>query len=222
LAEIGGVKEIELPSGEVMPPVQVVEEVIKPIIRPQEPRQIAIDIETDSTIAPDEAANQQQAQELTNLMAELTQTAGVMTGTFGIEFTGEFLKSILGKFKLPKGLMEKLDDRVDEIVAQASQPQEPSPEQIEAQMKQAEMQMEQAKMQMDAQIAQAELQLKAQQLQIDTAKVQVEAQKIGAEIDIKQQQIDLNGLEIAVKANLEEEKLEAEAANPDDNAIVGA
>ena len=67
-----------------------------------------------------------------------------------------------------------------------------------------------AKIQLEAQFKQAELQLKSQELEIKRAEVGLKDQR-------EKEKLDFEGVKIALNALA----LEAERANPKDNAIVG-
>ena len=151
-------------------------------------RNFRIDIETDSTIAASENADQEA---ITKLLGALTQFIGGLTplvasGQLPMQAAKSILLGAMRKFKMGR----EVEDAIQTIGTEQQQQgqQQPDPEtvkmQAEMQMEQAKMQMEQQKMQMDMQFKQAELEQKmalereklAQEMQIEREKLQVESQ----------------------------------------------
>ena len=151
-------------------------------------RNFRIDIETDSTIAASENADQEA---ITKLLGALTQFIGGLTplvasGQLPMQAAKSILLGAMRKFKMGR----EVEDAIQAIGTEQQQQgqEQPDPEtvkmQAEMQMEQAKMQMEQQKMQMDMQFKQAELEQKmalereklAQEMQIEREKLQVESQ----------------------------------------------
>lgn len=199
----------------------IVEEALNKYLRNQTPRQISIDIETDSTIEANEIEEQAKAVEFTNAISQLTPQLPEMAQVFGIDFAGELVTSVLRKFKLSRGLEQSLLQQLDKLKQQQKQAEEnpppppPDPEMekinMEMQKFQAELQLEQQKMAAQSQIKIAEMQLKQQELML-------KAKELDTNIEFKQFDKAIE----AAKLELEQDKIDAEASNPSDNAIVGA
>lgn len=176
-------------------------------LRDERLRSFAIEIETDSTIMPDEAAEKQSRNEFLGAFSQAT--AGVQQllqlGPSGAELAGGLLKFALAPYRVGRqldGLIEKFTEQAPQIIQQQMQAQQgggQSQELAQAQMQLA--QAEQQKAQAQAAKVQADAQLKAQQLQLDMAKAQSDAthrqQTMAMEakrlsLEIQQAQADLS------------------------------
>ncbi|MCP1270555.1 hypothetical protein [Acetobacter cerevisiae] len=153
-------------------------------------RSFAIEIETDSTIMPDEAAEKQSRNEFLGAFSQAS--AGVQQllqlGPSGAELAGGLLKFALAPYRVGRqldGLIEKFTEQAPQIVQQQMQAQQGGPDPAAAQMQQQMAQMEQQKIQLQAQKAQADAQLAAAKLQMEQAKAQEDAQH-------KQQRLQLD------------------------------
>lgn len=163
-----------------------VEKVIE-FLRSNKLRPFVLDIETDSTIAPDEQAEKQSRTEFMQVFTQASQ--GLMfiaqAGPAGAALAGEMLKFTLAPYRAGRELEGKVDEFVDGMAQQAAQPQ-PNPEaeamQAQAQIEQQKLEMEQAKMQADMQAQQADAQARAQEMQL---KAQIETAKADADIQLK-------------------------------------
>lgn len=157
------------------------------LLRDQKLRPFALDIETDSTIQPDEDAEKQRRaeflqamgatmQQIAPLVAQAPQAAG---------FAGEILKFALAPFRVGRDLESSVDEFVEQMQQQAGQGQQESPEAIkakgEAQRMQGEMQMAQQKAQLEGQVAERKLQYDWQAQQTDMQTKQAAAQASAAE-----------------------------------------
>lgn len=151
-----------------------IDQVVK-LLRDQRLRPFVLDIETDSTIAPDEDAQKQRAQEFLTAIGsflkeaitavqEVPQIAPLMSDT---------LKYVASQYRAGRELDQSIDEFADQMKQMAAQPKPPSPEQIKAQA--------------DAQSAQADAADKQAGAQERTAK----AQKMTLEAQSKAQDDDL-------------------------------
>lgn len=169
------------------------------LLREQSIRPFVLDIETDSTIQPDENAAKQRATEFITavggfigqalpLVQEMPEAAPLATS---------MLQYLASQYRAGRELDGVLDDFTDKMKEAASQPKGPSPEemkaQADAQAQQQKMQMDMAKLQNEQQGKQSEMQmtmaqmqqehqLQMQQAQADLAKTAAEIQKIYADI----------------------------------------
>ena len=131
-------------------------------------RTFNIDIETDSTIAADQASERQQVTELIAGVGGFVQQMGpaVQGGLLSMEAAKALLAAAIRPFKLGR-LVE------DAIERDATQPQQPTPEQ-------------QAQQQAQMQLQAAEIESKKAKAMLDSAK----AQKEMSEINAPQQPVD--------------------------------
>jgi hypothetical protein len=190
-------------------------------------RNYRIDVETDSTIAPDEMAERQAATELlTGVSGYLAQTMPIIQATAQgapqavapmTEMVGGLLTQAVRRFR-GGDEVEELIERAMQAIAQPAPQQDagPSPEIVAAQ---ADAQARSAELQAKSAEAAAQLQAKgaeaAARLDLDRermmAEMQIKAQELALrekELDIKRAQIEAQELEAAAKAELELLKLQ--------------
>lgn len=147
------------------------------LLRDDAMRSFRIQVETDSTIMPDEDAEKQRRTEFLSAVTAYLQQAGVIAQTAPqlTPLLGEFLLFGVRGFRAGRQLEGAIEEAVDEVREQPRQPEQPDPAAV-AQAQAA---------QVDAQIRQADLQLKAQDAQqraaAEQAKMQLEAQRIAQE-----------------------------------------
>jgi hypothetical protein len=159
--------------------LDVPEELIQ-LLKDDALRSYRIDIETDSTVAPDEQRDKEQALEAVTAIAQFAEIVFplVQAGTMSKDVAGEALKWLARKFRMGRDLEDFLNQ-------QQQQPQQ-QPQDPEAQAKaQAVMQKTQAEIQK----MQMELQLKMKELE---AKLQMKQMETQAEIQISQQESQAN------------------------------
>jgi hypothetical protein len=142
-------------------------------------RQYRIDIETDSTIAPDEEREQQNmAQALEAVTGFITAMGPLIQQGLPMQLALSLLKTYLRKFNWG----QEIENMLDELQRNPPQPK-PDPEQQKMQM---EMQQKQQQAQLDQQQQQAEMQMKMKELQLKVAemamKLQFEQQKAQQEL----------------------------------------
>lgn len=157
-------------------------------LKSEKTRPFALDIETDSTIQPDEDAQKQRTTEFLGALATaLSQLAPmVQQQPQSAEFAGEVLKFALNPFRAGRSLEQSVDSFVDKMKQVASQPQESAEDKklsADMQVKMAELQIKQADSQARQVEAQAKTQTAVQQAQADLQKTGAEIQKIAAEIE---------------------------------------
>jgi hypothetical protein len=145
-------------------------------------RSFRIDIETDSTVQPDENAAKMAFTEFTGAVVGLMQAAAgiVPTAPYTAPLFAEILKQGARTFNVSRQ-MEDVIDKVFETaeqqppVQQGPPPPEPpdetamAVEQMKSQTAQMQAQIEQERTQMEGQLGAAELQLKGQELQVKAA-----------------------------------------------------
>jgi hypothetical protein len=153
--------------------VPTIEKVMR-LLREQKLRPFVLDIETDSTIAPDENAQKQRATEF------VTAVGGVMKQAVEImqvapeagPVVAEVLKFTASQFRAGRQMEQVIDEFADKVAAIASQPKPPDPRQAEAAAKAEE---QKAKQQQDAEDAKAK-----------NAERMAAAQRMAAEAEAKQ------------------------------------
>lgn len=148
-----------------------IEEVME-LLRDQRTRPFVLDIETDSTVAPDENATKQRATEFITAVGGFLNQAMPLVQTVpqSAKLMSETLKYVASQFRAGRELEGTIEEFADEMAKVASQPKM-DPEAMKAQQ---EAQAAQAKQAMDMQAAQA-----------DAAERQANAQKTVAETQNK-------------------------------------
>ena len=143
-------------------------------------RSFRIDVETDSTVEPDENAAKAAFTEFTGAVVGLmTAAAGIVpTAPYTAPLFAEILKQGARTFNVSRA-MEDVIDKVFEQAEAAPPAQPPGPpppdesaiqvEQLKSQTAQMQAQIEQQRTQMEGQLGAAELQLKGQELQVKAA-----------------------------------------------------
>jgi hypothetical protein len=149
-------------------------------------RQFRIDIETDSTVEPDESQAKQDFVEGSQAVVQLLQAAAgiVPSAPYTAPLFGEMMQELARKFRFSRSM----EDAIDKIFEQASQmqpvqPPGPEPadpnileaEKVKGQVEMMKAQSEQQRTQSDNQIAQMEARLKEMELMLKGQELQVKA-----------------------------------------------
>jgi len=191
--------------------VATVEKVMK-LLRDQRVRPFVLDIETDSTIAPDENAQKQRATEF------ITAVGGFMGQALPLvqavpqasKLMAESLKYVASQFRAGRSLETTIEEFADDMSVMAQQPkQDPMAAkgaaeaeaakqsmQVEASRHQLEQQAAQKAAQLNEQVAQAEQQRKDAEAQ---AAQQREDQRLQADMQCKQQDEERKANELQAK-----------------------
>jgi len=189
-----------------------IEQVMK-LLKDQRLRPFMLDIETDSTIAPDENAQKQRATEF------VTAVGGYMGQAFPLvqvmpqsaPLVADILKYVASQFRAGRELDTTIDEFAENMKAAASQPK-PNPEadaaQATAQAEQQRLQMDQQRQQQEMQTKQADTQLKMQQAQADEQRKQQSAQ---ADLQIKGQMADHQAKLLEAKTGQEIQAIQLKA-----------
>jgi hypothetical protein len=185
---------------------------VKELLESQKTRAFVFDIETDSTIYPDEQAEKEARNEFMTAFVTATQSlaALAMSGPAGAKMAGGLIKFQLGPYRAGRELEGLVDEWVDSMTN--AQPQ-PNPEvlkaQAEQQYKMQQLALEDKKFQGDQQFKGQELQLRSRELDIREQEIaqkpQIEAGKaqIKAQADAQAQQLDAEGAVIKNQAELD-------------------
>ncbi len=150
-------------------------------LRDQRMRPFALDIETDSTIQADENAAKQRSNEfLTALSTALAQLTGLVEKVpQAAEFAGEVVKFAVAPYRAGRSLSTAIDNFVELMKQQASQPR-PNPE---AEKQQAQMQANAAKEQREASESHRKLAMDEAETKASIDKIRAEIDEIYARID---------------------------------------
>jgi hypothetical protein len=175
-----------------------VEKVMK-LLRDQKTRPFVLDIETDSTIAPDENAQKQRATEF------ITSVGGFMGQAIPLvqqvpqaaKLMAETLKYVAGQFRAGRQLEGVIEEFADDMAMMAQQPK-PNPEQVKAE---AEAEATKAKAATDAQTAQAD----AAERTANAQKTMTEAQSKAANDDLERRAKEQQEYDAAEQRRIERE-----------------
>lgn len=168
------------------------------ILRNEGLRGFLVDIETDSTVSPDELAEQESVAKLLSGVTEFISgmqpvvEAGYMTGKQVVEI----LRFAIRPFRGARNLEEILDEAEREAEQAQAQPEPPDPET--------------AKMQAEAQKAQSDVQLAT--IQQETEKIKAQADIRKAELANEKATIDLEKARVTASAQARQAEQQTETA----------
>jgi hypothetical protein len=164
---------------------QVTVEAVEALLRDQKLRPFVLEVETDSTIEPDQMAEKQNRVEFMTALGPLLQQ-GVQAMQLAPQlgnFIAESIRFVASGFKVARSM----DDAIDELAEGFANYQPPQPPQ-EPDNSAAEMEARMAEVQAKAQEGQAKLQLEAQKMQVEAQSKERDAQLAQAEMQIKAQE----------------------------------
>jgi hypothetical protein len=170
-------------------------EQVMDLLHDQKLRPFVLDIETDSTIQPDEDAEKQRRTEFVAAIGQFMQEFGpvVQAQPKAAPFVAELLKFAAAPYRAGRDLENAIEEFAEQISQTAGQQQQPSPEaeaakaqaeatQAQAQAKQQESQAKIAQMAAETQHAtelhQANMQVKAVEVQGKQAEAQARLEQI--------------------------------------------
>lgn len=177
-------------------------------------RPFVLDIETDSTIYPDEMAEKKSRSELLNVVMGVLPAAAQLAalGPQAVALAGGLLKFSVAPYRVGRELDGLIDDFVDSApqMAEAMQAQQgEGDEDAMKQLAEAELQKAKAatmKVEADSQLKQAELQGKMQQMQADfqekQGKMQLEQGKLQLQASKQEQEFAAKMADLDAKQNL--------------------
>jgi hypothetical protein len=150
----------------------------------QRTRPFMLDIETDSTIAPNEAEEKQSRIEFITAVSQFIAQAGQMVAQQPetAPFAGEMLKFTASGFRAGRQLGGAIDEFVEQVTAKASNPPPPQPDPAVVK-------------------AEADKEANAQKLAFEQQKAQAEMQIKQAELQLKSRELDMRGMEGKAKAD---------------------
>ncbi|ATJ90435.1 MULTISPECIES: hypothetical protein [Acetobacter] len=190
-----------------------IDKVVK-FLRDERMRSFAIEIETDSTIMPDEVAEKQSRNEFLGAFSQASSGVAqlLQLGPSGAELAGGLLKFALAPYRVGReldGLIEKFTEQAPQIVQQQMQSQQQGQDPALAQAQQQLAAAEQQKAQAQMQKVQADMQLQAAKLQLDQQKAQADFAHKQQVLQIEAQQAQATLAETL--ARVEHVKAETEA-----------
>lgn len=158
----------------------VTQEDIKELLDDQKTFPFSMDIETDSTIYPDEEAEKASRNEFMTAFVTASQALAplAMSGQAGAKMAGALIKFQLGPYRAGRQLEAIVDEWVESLESMPA-PQQGGNETEQA-LAQSQLQLAQAellKAQAQGQNYQAQAELKQQQLQMQTAEAATKAQQ---------------------------------------------
>ena len=196
-------------------------EKVEELFKTQRTRPFVRDIETDSTIEPDQMAEKQARVEfgqalhglLSGLIPALQQAPQIAP------LGAEFVRYTVSGFKVDRSMDEAIDKFAEAMEQYQPPPQEqgedPALAQMQMQVEQIKAQAAQAKGEADIQIAQLKLQgeqMKAQVGQLDAEKTAAEIEKLRAEVQeilagigMERQKLQIEGQKVAQDAQAQQQ-----------------
>jgi hypothetical protein len=182
------------------------------LLRDRPLRNFRIDIETDSTIAQDERAEQESRLGFAKVVGELLTAAeqAMQSVPEMAPAIAETFMFVLRSYKVGRPTESAFQEAMDKLVAKAEQPQQPKPdpEQVKAQ---AAIQQVQAKAQADSQVNQQRVQA---DIALDNQKLQnsKELEQFKAEQAMRVEQFKQNA---QAHQNTQQNQIEAQRADMD-------
>lgn len=200
------------------------------LLREQRLRPFVLEVETDSTIQPDEQAEKMRRTEFLTAMGSFIQQAGPMVQqmpqTGG--FIAEALKFAAGGFRAGREMDDAIDDLAEMLKSLPTQQQEgPSPEEMEAQLKQQEAQAkaktEMERLGLDREKQQADIADKQEARRLDGRRVEIEDERL--ELDRDRFHFDMSNSAAEMQREdetraVDMEREDRDASQRDDSAAV--
>lgn len=188
-------------------------------------RSYTIEIETDSTVQPDEDAEKQRRVEFATMFGEfLGKSAELMQlGPMAaplVPTVAEALKFTVRGFRAGRSLEDTIERSMAQLTSmvqqQASQPPPPSPEEIKAKAEEQRMQMEMQAAEHEAQreekMAAVDLQMKEREAQLAAQMAQLDMQLKVFEAQLKQQTMQMQLQNDQMKMQMDGERMQREHA----------
>lgn len=182
LPDAAQVQQANMPP-EQMQGVVTFDAVVK-LLRSQRLRPFVLDIETDSTIQPDENAAKERANEFLTAVGGFIQQALPMVQALpeAAPLAAELLKYTANQYRAGRELSGVIDEFAEMVKQKASQPQDqgPNPDEMKLQIEQQRAQTDAQNAERDAQVrmmeAQAKQEMEAQEFQRDMEKMRFDMQ----------------------------------------------
>ena len=183
---------------------QVTIEQVDGLLKNQRLRPFILEIETDSTIAPNEELEKQNRIEMLTAMGGFMGQAMPLLeqAPQAAELMGEMLRFGAGAFRSNREMGQVIDDFVDKM-RNAPAGEDNSAEKAKMQVEQQKAQMEAQKMQAETQRHQRELQVREfeakQKARVAEADAQARQYEVKANAAIKQFELSLKAQEVGIK-----------------------
>lgn len=192
----------------------VTQEQIKDLLDDEKVMPFTLDIETDSTIYPDEQAEKEARNEfMTTFVAASAALAPLaMSGPSGAKMAGALIKFQLGPYRAGRELEGIIDEWVESL---EGAPQQPNPEaiaaQAQAELDKQKLALEGQKIQQDGQFKTEEINLKREELQLRAQEMQIKPQVEAAKAQLKaQSDVQAKQLDAEVAVTREQAQLDAD------------
>jgi hypothetical protein len=168
-------------------------EQVMEFLRDQRVRPFVLDIETDSTIQPDEDAAKQRATEFITAVGGFMQqaVASVSVVPESAPLAAEMLKFVASQFRAGRQMETTIEEFADQMKEAAKQPR-PNPEAMKAE---AEAKATEQDVQLRAQEAQQAHDMRMAELEGENAVKTTEAQDKQAERDFKMEELRITALD---------------------------
>jgi hypothetical protein len=194
IGELYDLETIVMSSGMQDKPPQEVQAAAE-LLKNDRMRKYKIDVESDTTVAPDDSLRKQDLMEfmgaLTNFMSSGIQAAEA--GAMPKEVVGELIMFAVRRFKAGR----ELEGKIEEAFQGQQQEKGPSPEEQAAQQK---AQLEQAKLQLKQKELEMKMQEIAQKLQLQAMELEQDGQIEMAKLAQKQRSDIMNMMTVMINA----------------------
>ncbi len=187
------------------------------VLRDQRIRPFTLDIETDSTIQPDEQAEKEARNEFMGVFTQTAAALGQLVGSApeAAPLAGAMLKFVLAPYRAGRELNGKIDAFVEALEAKAGQPQ-PN---LQAEQAKAQAEMEQKRIDGEMELKRADIQLREQEMAI---RAQLEDRKQQGEMAVKAQDAQSKQAETAQRMQLAEQQAQRDAQKHQQDMQKGA
>lgn len=202
------------------PSGQIFDDRVVELLRNDRMRGFLIDIETDSTIQPDEDAEKQRRTEfITAVGGFMKESAQVLPSAPSLApMVGEMLLFMVRGFRAGRNLEEVIERSMQQLNQQLTQAQQNPPpdpkliaEQAKAQTVQVQAQAAQQKIQGEMQLNAQELQIKQQELQMKVRELEMKHQEMHLQMQMGQQDMQMQAAQGAQEMQLRQQELAMEA-----------
>lgn len=182
-----------MPGQPASPSKQTFNDEVIQLLRNDRMRGFLIDIETDSTIQPDEDAEKQRRTEfVTGVGSFLKEAALIIPGAPSlVPMISEMLLFLVRGFRAGRSLEEVIERSMNQLSTQMMQPKPPDPR----------IAAEQAKAQAAAQKAQADMALTQQKSQAEAEKMRMDMSMMQAEMQFMMQKLGMQQQEASIRLN---------------------
>ncbi len=182
---------------------------VEALLKNDKLRSFRIDIETDSTIQPDEDADKQRRVEFIEAVSSFVSQAMPIAQAQPalLPVMGEMLQFLVRGFRAGRNMEDAIERSMEQLGQQAQQPPPPDPR---AEAEQAKLQMLQEKHGMDMEAKQADIGMKREANQVNLegikAKAGAEREKAVMDLQLKHAEMGLKQQEFAQERAMGQQK----------------